>query len=541
MKELSNLSYAELPPILGTQEMRALDSAAKDFPIQNRTDAEKIIAGYQLMKEAGKALFDYVCSFNLQPIAVFVGGGNNGGDGLVLAKLLKESGVSFTLFSLAPQEKFKNEAALALNEYLEADSEWNEFSEAATSAEKSKNKFNLIVDCMLGNGAAGELRSTFAEAVKYINGQNATVIAADAPTGYDSANRKCNSICIKSTHTMMFGYPRLDAFVKGSAECFGESVTAQLSYPIDLVKKFDSRIYLATDSLISKLVPHKSDWDDKRKQGSVLAIAGSKDMTGAAILCTGAALRSGAGLVTLASPESIIPVLQTRLTESVFCSLPSADESQGFLNPSHIPTLLQRAKHCQAAAIGPGLSTNKDTVKAVLELLPQLDIPTVIDADALNAIATLNEASSHSDSNAIEFLNKLSSNCILTPHTREFARLFGELPQNIFETPEALRAAAQAANKVIILKTTPLFIATPSGNVYVIPAANAGMAKGGCGDVLTGIIAALLSQGLHVAEAAVLGALLHQKTGRLIRQKFGAYSMLPSDLIEHLYQAFPQG
>lgn len=557
-----SLSYTDFPPVLGTQEMRALDNAAKDFPFKNRTESERIHAGFLLMQEAGAALFRFVRSFELEPIAVFIGGGNNGGDGLVLVKLLHEAHIPYTLFSLAPQEKFRNEAALALKEFLEAGGAWNEFSEDA-----SNSKFKLVVDCMLGNGASGELRPAFAAAVKRINSWNTTIIAADAPTGYDSANRRSTEHCINAHHTMMFGYPRLDAFVKNGAENFGDSVTAALSYPKELVEKFDSHIYLANDSLIPKLLPHKSDWEDKRKQGCLLTVAGSRDMTGAAILCTAAALRSGTGLVTLASPECIIPVLQSRLTESVFCSLPDTSGNRGFLSPSHIETLLQRARHSQAAAIGPGISMNKETVEAVLELLPQLKIPTVIDADALNAIATLNaktdasldavvnaETSAASSSvprqapsenssrvsGAVKLLNKLGSDCILTPHKREYARLFGDLPQDIFDVPEHLRNAARISNKVIILKTTPLFIANPAGNVYVVPAANAGMAKGGCGDVLTGIVAALLAQGMSTTNAAILGALLHQKAGRIVRNELGVFSMLPSDLIEHLHQAFSE-
>jgi NAD(P)H-hydrate epimerase len=209
--------------------------------------------------------------------------------------------------------------------------------------------------------------------------------------------------------------------------------------------------------------------------------------------------------------------------------------------------LLDRAKHASAIAIGPGLSTNFGTVEAVLALLPQFKVPTVIDADALNAIAMIDDAEPrcgmvfHDEKSTIqavnEYLRNLQQPAILTPHVREFARLFGELP-NSTAIPNRLREIATSTNKVILLKGAPTYIASPDGNVYIIPVANSGMAKGGSGDVLSGIIVALLAQGLAATEAAVLGALLHQKAGRITREELGAFSMLPSDIIKNLHKAF---
>jgi NAD(P)H-hydrate epimerase len=251
--------------------------------------------------------------------------------------------------------------------------------------------------------------------------------------------------------------------------------------------------------------------------------------------------------VTLAVPQAIAPILQTKLSEPVFCSLED-NENRGVLKPQHIPTLLKRAKHATAIAIGPGLSANNETVQTVLELLPQLNAPTVIDADALNAIATLNEKGAADSATinsaaskynaAIQYLRDLQSPAILTPHVREFARLFGDLPNSSIAIPSRLKAIATSTNKVILLKGAPTYIASPDGKVYIIPVANSGMAKGGSGDVLTGIMVALLSQGLAATEAAVLGALMHQKAGRITREELGAFSMLPSDVIKNLHKAF---
>ena len=539
---MSPLQSLNLQPILSTEGMRNLDASSKEFFAKANkkepTEQEIIQCGYTLMQEAGLALFHYVKAKALEPIAIFIGGGNNGGDGLVLAKHCIQAGIKSTVFCLTSANKFKNEAKLALDDFAQIGGQLYEVPELLDG-------FKLIVDCMLGNGAKGELRPAYANAVQVINNSGLPVIAADAPTGYDSTAHVCNDICIHANETLLFGFPRLDAHTKEGGQAFGKATVAKLSYPAEVVQKFDEKNYLVTEDAIEQLMPTRDEWGDKRIQGSPLIIAGSKDMPGAAALCTEAALRSGAGLVTLATTEAITPIIQAKLSEPVFCSLEektngACNENRGTLQPHHIPALLRRAKHATAIAIGPGLSTNAETVKTVLELLPQLSVPTVIDADALNAIATLNEDSPTCDGAAIDYLQKAQAPAILTPHIREFARLFGVLPESSIDIPNRLKKVATSTNKVILLKGAPTYIASPDGNVYIIPVANSGMAKGGSGDVLTGIIVALLSQGLAPTEAATLGALLHQKAGRITREELGAFSMLPSDVIKNLHKAFVQ-
>jgi len=546
---MNSLKSLNLQPVISTESMRNIDDASKDFYAKQITSEpskkDVIQSGYTLMLEAGLSLFNFVKTKALEPIAIFVGGGNNGGDGLVLAKLCIQAGIKSTVFSLAATDKFKNEAKLALEDFFKAGGTIKQ------GAFDNLDNFKLVVDCMLGNGAKGELRPEFATAVQAINSSGLPVIAADAPTGYDSAAHFSNDICIHAKETMLFGFPRLDAYAKEGGSTFGKTVIAQLNYPTEIVQKFDEKNYLVTEDAIPQLLPKRDEWGDKRNQGSAFIIAGSKDMPGAATLCTEAALRSGAGLVTLATTETITPIIQAKLSEPVFCSLSDFGKDtvhRGTLRQENISTLLDRAKHASAIAIGPGLSTNFGTVRAVLELLPQFKVPTVIDADALNAIAMLDDAEPrcgmvfHDEKSTIqavtEYLHNLQTPAILTPHVREFARLFGELSKSSFDIPNRLKAIASSTNKVILLKGVPTYIASPDGNVYIIPVANSGMAKGGSGDVLTGIIVALLSQGLAATEAAVLGALLHQKAGRITREELGAFSMLPSDIIKNLHKAF---
>lgn len=588
MKLLDQFSFTELMPVLSTEGMRALDKAAKealakdirqtDAPIEGETRVA-IEAGYELMKQAGAALFKKVVevlnrdtvyrgdvyrgSGNApetqirtapRSVAVFVGGGNNGGDGLVLAKLLIEAGIPCTTYSLAAANKFQNEAKMALEDFALAGGRLIAYSPADDSLSQAETArrmprfagFALAVDCMLGNGAHGELRELYAAAIRDIAASNIPVVAADAPTGYDSQEHVRREPCTRACETLLFGFPRLDAYTREGGPAFGEASVAPLGYPAGIVTQFNENTFLATESLIPQMLPERDDWGDKRTQGCAMIVAGSGDMPGAAALCTQAALRSGGGLVTLASPDAIMPVLQAKLSEPVFCNLQdisgqdgdTVDDRATALSPAHIPQILEKASHNQALAIGPGIGSAECTRDAVIEILPQVKCPMVIDADALNAIATLNRTSASPASGAASFLHSIASAAVLTPHRREFERLFGALPTNDIDIPKLLRDIARHTKKVILLKGAPTFIASPDGRVFIVPAHNSGLAKGGSGDVLTGIITALLAQGTPAPEAAVLGALLHQKAGRIAREKLGAFSMLPSDVIEMLPQAF---
>ncbi|MCF0216010.1 MAG: NAD(P)H-hydrate dehydratase [Fibrobacteraceae bacterium] len=499
-----------MTPIFSIPNIRALDEASK----------KNIAGGYVLMKEAASALANRVLELVQEQkkspkVAIFVGGGNNGGDGLVCGKMLMEQGIPCSVYSPADLTHLKDEAALAYQDFM--DNGGKIFTKPTTY------DFTIAVDALLGNGAVGELRPAFAEAALDINKMaqcGAYIIAADAPTGF-----------VKANETLFFGFPRLEGYAKETAEKYGKIKIAKLSYKKELIPKFTDNIFLATEEDIASMLPKRGDFGDKRSQGAALIIAGSKNMTGAAALCTEAALRSGAGLVTLACPKSIIPIVQAKLSEPVFCSLPDGSYSEaqsGVLQPGNIPLLLQKTAHHRAVAIGPGISTERSAKEAVLNFLSKIDdCPLILDADAINAVAS-----------EPTILQAISTPTILTPHIREYGRLFGNLPENTSEIPTILRNVSKNTNKVILLKHCPIFIADPSGRVVVVPASNSGMAKGGSGDVLTGIMVALLAQGMVSADAAVLATLLHQKAGRLTREKMGAFSMLPSDVIKQLHFAF---
>ena len=503
--------------VLTVEGIRSLDEQAK------AGDMEK---GYALMRIAGKALFETAVELLRSggAVALFIGSGNNGGDGLVCGEFLIQAGIPCTLYSLVAPEKFKGEAALAYRDFQKEGGRLVLMDSPEKAAcLKSLDRYQLVIDCMLGTGGKGELREPYASIVRLINESKVPVLSADVPTGFTTAGGS-EQHAVRATQTLMFGAPRLEAFTAQGLPYFGKTKVARLPYPEALLKELSQGVHLMSEGDIPDLLPRRDECGEKRDQGCALIIAGSKDMPGAAALCTKACLRSGAGLVTLASPSSVMPVLQAKMSEPVFMSL----EGANCFEPQHVQKLLAYINRVQAVAIGPGLSLNDETRKAVAEFTVNCNVPMVIDADGLNA---LNE----------DVLQDIKAAAVLTPHRREFARLFGELPQDtcdLRETCKLLKERAEKFQKVILLKGSPIIVAVPNGELFVIPAANSGLAKGGSGDVLTGIITALLAQGCAPADAAVLGALLHQKAGEKAREKFGAFSMLPSDVIECLPQAF---
>ena len=546
MKSLVSLSYRACPPMVSAEAMRFLDGDTKRSRVSTSgfspfwdpqsgiesTSIDEfetaIDAGYGLMKLAGRKLFEKTVAMlgekpESKSVAVFVGGGNNGGDGLVLAKLLIDSGIPCTVYSLAKAETFKNEAAMAYKDFSESGGKLIYINDLPVH----DPKFTLAVDCMLGNGASGELRPAFARVVIALNDWNIPILAADAPTGYDSSEHRCGENCIHATETLVFGLPRLDAYTNEGARVFGKATVEPLDYPESQIDKVLSGVFLATEDIIPDLLPDRDEFGDKRSQGTAMVIAGSGNMTGAAALCTKAVLRSGAGLVTTATPKALLPALQSKLDEPVFYGI--GDVHTDKLSIMHLMQLQDLAMHQNAIAIGPGLGTDTETQDAVRMFLTGLQIPVVVDADAINACGS-----------AFFCMEGGPANAIITPHKREWERNFGPLPANENFYPEYLQQFATQFKITIVLKGCPTYVAIPDGRVYVIPARNSGLAKGGAGDVLTGIIAALLAQGLPTAEAAVLGVLLHQKAGRLTREKMGAFSMLPTDVIEMLPVAFGQ-
>lgn len=442
-------------------------------PAQMRDlDARTIAAGTpaaELMERAGLAVakiaFELLRRSDSRSVLLFAGKGNNGGDALVAARHLEAAGCSPTVVRTE---------------------DWPcELPEAA-----------VVVDGLLGIGLTGEVREPIASIIKWINHSKLPVVAIDVPSGLGTP------ACVRATVTVTMGLPKID-LLRHPDEA-GRIEVADIGL---LTGDVESDIELITRADIT--VPARRRSAHKGDLGHLLIIAGSEGYTGAPVLCAHAAARSGAGLVTLAVPKNIYPIVAGNCPPEVMPQPLSFEQvPPGF----------------DAIAIGPGMGRAPETQKLIWKLLSTAGRPVVVDADALNAIATAPAA-----------LKKLPAPMVLTPHPGEMARLIGRKVEDRWSDA---RKFAKEYGKVLVLKGAGTVVTDQSGKLWINSTGNPGMAKGGMGDALTGIIGALLAQGLAPLEAAKAGVFCHGLAGDLAAARVGQTSLLATDLIASLGPAF---
>lgn len=500
---LNSLRYG----ILEAQQVSALDKEEKGDSLEK---------GYALMEEAAKAVFSKIKELlknnklEKEKVLVFVGPGNNGGDGLLVASYLQKENISVSVLGMKPSESFKNEALLAFKEFKANGGVFEILNEQNF---KDLTGVSFIVDALLGLGVQGSLKANYERVVKWINASKIPVVSIDCPT-----------IPLKANYTFVVGFHRVEILEEENLEYYGKWEVLPLSYSKENISKFEKKVFGIEEASIWKLLSKRNEWQDKRGQGVALLIAGSVGMAGAASLCAQGALRSGIGLLYMAIPESMESIFSTKLNEPVL--LPYKDFGCGHLTLENREELKAFLKHKNALAIGPGLSHKERTAEAIRELLLNVSVPMILDADALNAFV-----------GRVEILKQLNQ-VIITPHLREWERLFGTLPKSLKEKCQVLQQVAFEYQITIILKGPFNIIALSNGEAYILGKPNSGMAKGGSGDALTGILLALLSSGLSIEKTAILGTWIHSKAGQAVRKKLGAYGMLPSDVVNALPEVF---
>jgi NAD(P)H-hydrate epimerase len=480
-------------PILSPDETRELD----------RRSAERGILVLDLMERAGagvaRAALRLLGGAYGRRTVVVCGTGNNGGDGLVAARLLHRRGVSVSAILLADPSGLGGPAAENLGRLDRAGVRWCRFSAAGLRREVARA--DLSVDAIFGTGFHGAPEGPFAEAIGIVN-DGPPVLAVDIPSGVDGATGAAGGAAVRAEATVTFGALKPGLVFHPGAELAGVVEVADIGFPPDLVR---SDVWLMEAADAAALVPTRPEEAHKRSTGTVLLVAGSRAMTGAAILATRAAYRAGAGLVTLALPESIVPVVQAALPEPVFLPVPQTEG--GAISEDAWPALEERLEGVRAVAIGPGLSTDPSTGALVRRLVAESPVPVVLDADGLNAFAGRGTD-----------LARRRSEAVLTPHEGEFARVTGPSGE---DRVERVRAAARAFDCTVLLKGPRTLVAERSGSVSVNPTGGPVLATGGTGDVLTGTIAALVARGLPGADAARLGAYVHGAAGSIAGAVFG--------------------
>ncbi|MFV0606708.1 MAG: NAD(P)H-hydrate dehydratase [Niabella sp.] len=475
------------------------------------------VSSIQLMERASKACTRWILQNMLaNQFYIFCGKGNNGGDGLAIARLLKQAGKQCRVYVIQPELKGSDDFN-ANFEHL------HQQRDVPITLLKSETEYPavpqeaIIIDALFGTGLNRPLDGNIAALVKHINLCSSPVISIDIPSGMLSDESRANNTVIKATHTLTFQCLKLAFLLPENEPFIGQIHILDINLHPDYIETIDSNFQLINKAVCKSILKPRKLFAHKGNYGHALMMAGSYGKMGAAVLSTKACLTSGAGLVTAHVPECGVTILQTSVPEAM-CSI---DEHQHCL--SHLP---EDMKKYTSIGVGPGLGNSTETVQFIEKLIKQSTHPLVLDADALNIIA------GHQS-----LLEHLPAGSILTPHPKEFERLFGG-GLNDFQKIELAVKKSKELNIIVVLKGHHTFIATPNAGLWFNITGNPGMATGGSGDVLTGLITGLLAQGYTSAEAAITSVFLHGLSGDLAADTHSMEAMIASNIIEMMGKAF---
>ena len=489
------------------------------------------IPGAVLMENAGiritQAILKRFPEVAEQNIVVVAGKGNNGGDGFVVARHLFNRGARPTVLLLAKKDEVKGDAALNL---AVAGRIGVEIVETPTVAEWKKHKVgvwhaSIIVDAIFGTGLLKPADGIYAAVIEDINKAGAFKIAVDIPSGLSSDTHLIIGPAVKADLTVALAAPKISHVLPPAEEFIGELVVADISVPPFLFDDPCLKIELVEKTTLAPYFKRRKKDSHKGSYGHLFVLAGSLGKTGAAAMAARAALRTGAGLVTVGTPQSCLPAIARSMMELMTEALP--ETPQKTLSESALTMILDLMKGKDAVLIGPGISTHPSTARLITSLLPKIKSPVVIDADGLNILAENPDA-----------LRSLPKPAVLTPHPGEFARLIGRSNQDVLDRRlELAPRFSEQLGVYLVLKGYRTLIATPEGRVFINPTGNPGMATGGSGDVLSGMIASLIIQEKDVLGATLAAVYLHGLSGDIGARKLGERALVAGDLIKYLPQA----
>lgn len=479
------------------------------------------IKSVDLMERAAKAITRAVAEewTTHTPVVVFAGPGNNGGDALAVARLLTNEGYKVRTYLFNITNHLSDDCVTNRQRLLDG-RHAKDFTEITAKFDPPElTADTLVIDGLFGSGLNKPLAGGFASLVKYINQSPAKVVSIDVPSGLMSEDNTYNvrANIIHATLTLTLHEKKL-AFLFGDAQQFiGRLKVLDIRLSQEYIQKTEAQYYVLEESDVRSRLLHRDDFAHKGNMGNALIVAGSYGMSGAAILATRACLRSGAGKVTVHTPKKNYGVMQISVPEAV-------------LHMDHEETAFTEAVDTDgfdALGIGPGLGCQETTAIAMIAQIRRAQCPIVADADALNILA------SHR-----AWMQQLPKGIIMTPHPKELDRLTGSPANADFERLHRTRELAQSLQAYIILKGHNSALCLPDGQVVFNPTGNSGMATAGSGDVLTGIITALLARGYHQHNACIVGMYLHGLAGDIAVKTLGKESLTASDIIDYLPQAF---
>jgi NAD(P)H-hydrate epimerase len=505
--------------ILATaQQMKQLDQ---------RTIEQFGLPGTVLMENAARGAVQMIQSHYPQArsIAVFCGKGNNGGDGLVIARYFHSLGLKAKVYLAGTKKELKGAAALQLLLTDKLKVPLVELTDKMDlpALRQELIQYDLLVDALLGTGLEKNVQGLFRNVIQLMNELPLPKIAIDIPSGLSSDSGQPLGLCTLSDLTVTFGLPKVGQVLFPGCRFVGRLFVVDIGIPPMFYPPTNERVELLEPKTLAPFLPKRDPEGHKGLYGHVLVLAGSKGKTGAAAMTCLGALRAGAGLVTLGIPKSLNAIMEVKLTEAMTEPLPEGQA--GTLGLKALKRIQSLCEGKKALAIGPGISQSQGTKSLVQTLLKRLkDIPLVLDADGLNALADNPQT-----------LKTLAGRAILTPHPGEMSRLSGQSVKEIqADRIQSARAFARKYRVVVVLKGARTVIADPEGPVYLNPVAHSILASGGTGDILTGLILGLLAQGLSLTEAACLGVFLHGQAGTWLARERGGQGILASELLEKI-------
>ncbi len=501
-------------PVLTSSQMMAVD----------KTTIEEIgIPGPVLMEQAGRACAEEAEA--LLPtqaegrIAIVCGKGNNGGDGLVAARYLHNAGYQVEIFLLAHSDGLRGDALLNRNILNSLDVPVHVCASQGSVENMDLKAFDVIVDAIFGTGLSKEVRGVYATAIEMINNAATPVVSVDIPSGLSSDTGKVLGCSVNATVTVTFGAPKVGQLTYPGAELTGDLVVADIGIPPSVYPSGPASTWVLSDDDMEPYLGLRKPDSHKGDFGHLAVIAGSRDKPGSAGLCCQAACRSGAGLVTLVAPAKVLDRVLVGAVEFMGITLEQFSEVRAAIEGK------------SALVLGPGLGQDESVATMVFDLVQNLDVPIVIDADALNVLA-----------GHLDVLKMAGGKRILTPHPGEMARLMGKNTSEIQANRlDVARQLASDTGCTVVLKGAATVIADEDETAFIVPTGNPGLASGGSGDVLAGVIGSFLCQGLDPLEAAAVGAYVHGAAGDLAASYLGQRGQVASDLLDFLPEVIKRG
>ena len=499
--------------ILRAAQQRWLDEAS----VSAGMPAEK------LMESAGTHAADWILSHLHPSLAILLAGpGGNGGDAFVVARRLQQDGVTVRAFSRRGVDLCAQLTRTMADRLTDLGEKIDVLGMDLSLLDEAMEGADCIVDGLFGSGLSRPLTGEDKDLIEFLNDKTVPIISLDLPSGLPSDSGKMLGPAIRADVTLAMGlYKPSHWFHPAAGQC-GDVYTVGVDYPQETVSQVSPTARVHDSDAISKMLPLRRPAGHKGTFGHVLAVAGSQGMTGAAILCARGALRAGAGLVTLAVPETIAPVVQTAVPEAITVPLP--DDAGRLADPAVLERLGPAMKRADVLAIGPGISRGTGTMELVRHIVEAFSGKLVIDADAIHAFI------GHTD-----LLAQLAGRAVLTPHPGEFGALVESSARDVDESRLAHVGHFVSQHALIlVLKGRPTVIGLPDRRIVVNPTGNTGLATGGSGDVLTGLMAGLIGGGSSLADAAITAPFIHGLAADRWTAAFSERSLTPSDVLDKL-------